>query len=61
MITEERAPKRAYGTYTRRVAVDVTAEQFEFLDGVRERSGRTLADVLRSAVDGWRRQVDEAG
>lgn len=61
MITQERTAKRPYGAYSKQVTVDVTSEQFDFMSGVRDRSGRSLSDVVRLALDLWRHQIDQAG
>lgn len=61
MLTEERTAKRPYRAYAKQVTVDLTSDQYMFLDGVQQRSGRTLSDVVRAAVDFWRHQVEQAG
>ncbi|WP_206779409.1 hypothetical protein, partial [Frankia sp. EI5c] len=62
MITEnEMARPVLRRAYAKQLTVDVTSQQLEFLAGVQQRSGRTLSDVVRAAVDFWRHQVEQAG
>lgn len=62
MITqEEQKTPRPYGVYKQRHTVELTPEQIQFIESVREKRGATISQVLRQALDFWRHQAEQAG
>ncbi|OAA24510.1 hypothetical protein UG55_102932 [Frankia sp. EI5c] len=52
---------RPYGAYAKQVAFDITADQYRFLKAVQTRSGSTMAETLRAAVELWMTSVSATG
>lgn len=52
--------KRGYGIYQKGYRVNLTSDQLEFLEFVREQSGGSMADCIRWAINHWRFGFDKA-